>query len=48
LQPFAGLRAERIGAGQPFAITEQGYESVRLVVRARVGGGLRLSCFERT
>ena len=35
LQPLAGLRAERIGAGQPLAVAEQGYESVRLVV-ARV------------
>ena len=41
LQSLAGLRTERIRAGQPVAIAEQGHESVRLVVGARVRSGLR-------
>ncbi len=41
LQPLPGLRPERVGAGQPLAVAEQGQESVGLGVVVRVGGGLR-------
>ena len=40
LQPLAGLGAERVGAGQPLAVAEQGQEAVGLGVGVRVGGGL--------
>src|SRR5262245_12853161 len=41
LQPLASLRAEGVGACQPFAVAEQCYEAVAVGVSARVGGGLR-------
>ncbi len=37
LQPLAGLRPERVGAGQPLAVAEQRQEAVALGVGARVG-----------
>ena len=36
LQPLAGLGAERVGAGEPLAVAEQGEEAVGLGVGARV------------
>src|SRR5436190_7785856 len=36
LQPFAGLGAERVGAGQALAVAEQGEEAVGFGVRARI------------
>ena len=41
LQPLARLRAERIGAGQPLTVAEQGQEAVGLGVGTRVGLHLR-------
>ena len=38
LQPLAGLGSERVGAGQPLAVAEQGQEAVGLGVGPRVGG----------
>ena len=40
LQPLAGLGAERVRAGQPLAVAEQGQVAVGLGVGARVGRGL--------
>ena len=40
LQPLAGLGAERVGAGQPLAVGQQGQEAVRLGVGVGVGGRL--------
>ncbi len=40
LQPLARLRPDRVGAGQPFTVAEQGEEPGRLGVGVRVGGGL--------
>ena len=40
LQPFAGFGTERVGAGQPLAVAEQGEVAVGLGVGARVDGGL--------
>src|SRR5215208_6995615 len=40
LQPLAGLWAERVRAGEAFAVAEQRQEAVGLGVGARVGGGL--------
>ncbi len=41
LEPLAGLRPERVRAGQPLAVAEEGQEAVRLGVGACVGGGPR-------
>src|SRR5579862_7080629 len=41
LQPLARLRTQRVGAGQALPVAQQGDESVRGVLRARVGLGLR-------
>ena len=41
LEPLAGLRPERVRAGQPRAVAEEGQEAVRLGVGAGVGGGPR-------
>ena len=41
LKPFARLGAERVGACQPLAVSEQGEEPVAVGVRARVRLGLR-------
>ncbi|HET6774236.1 MAG TPA: hypothetical protein VFH36_13050 [Acidimicrobiales bacterium] len=40
MEPLARLGAERIGAGQPLAVAEQGQEAVGLGVRTCVGGRL--------
>ena len=40
LQPLARLRPDRVGAGQPLAVAEQGQEPGGLGVGVRVGGGL--------
>ena len=41
LEPLAGLRPERVRAGEPLAVAEERQEAVRLGVGAGVGGGLR-------
>jgi len=43
LEPLPGLRAARVGAGQPVAVAEQREEAVRLGVGVRIGGGLATS-----
>ena len=38
LKPLTGLGAERVGAGQAFAVAEEGQEPVRRRIRVGVGG----------
>ena len=43
LHPLTGFRSERVSAGQPLAVAEQGEEPVRLGVGMGVGGSLGAS-----